>query len=302
MGSSIFNTKKKSDSEPPVITKSSESTLTMTNETFANLRLFIYKSCGIYFQDSKKYLLESRISKRLNSLGLKSFDDYLKYLNSPSGRQELNQLFEVITINETYFFREEQQIEAFEKIIIPDVVKSLTNKVNPTIRIWSAACSTGEEPYTLALVIMEKLKPLYPNIQFQILASDINKGVIETAKRATFKDYSIKNVPPNYLSKYFTQQTNTYILNDDVKDTVKFIQMNLFDPAAMKTVINCDVIFCRNVLIYFDVPSKQQVVSSIYDSLNRGGYLFIGYSESLHGITKAFKLVHLQKSMAYQKE
>jgi chemotaxis protein methyltransferase CheR len=282
--------------------KSSEQSLTMENSTFCNLRDVIYKSCGIYFNDSKKYLLEGRVSKRLNAKNLKTFEEYIAFLQSPYGRQELNQLFEVITINETYFFRAEQQFDAFEKILVPEIIKSRTTSVNSFVRIWSAACSTGEEPYTLAIIILERLKYQFPNIQFQILATDINKTVLESAKQGIFKEYSVRNVPSNLMAKYFKQSGNTYQIKDEVKNLVKFIPMNLYDTTAMKTINNCDIIFCCNVLIYFDIPSKQQVVSQLYDSLNRGGYLFIGYSESLHGISKAFKLIHLPQSMAYKKE
>lgn len=274
----------------------------LSDATFRDLRDVVYNLCGIYYTESKKYLLEGRIAKRITARGLNTFEDYLSLLKSPQSRHEMNQLFEAITINETYFFRAEQQFEAFEKIIIPEIIKSKSQSGNPIIRIWSAASSTGEEAYTLAMILLEKVKPLYPNVQFQILGSDINNAVLETARKGIYKEYSVRNVPPNYLNKYFTKQGNTYLLSDEVKKIVKFMNLNLYDSVQMRSIINCDVIFCCNVLIYFDIPSKQQVVSFLYDSLNKGGYLFIGYSESLHGISKAFKLVHLPRAMAYKKE
>lgn len=274
----------------------------MNDNTFNDLRSFIYNQCGIYYTDSKKYLLEGRIAKRISANRMQTFEEYIQFLKAPAGRTELNDLFEVITINETYFFRAPQQFEAFETIIVPEILSTRTNLFNPVFRMWSAASSSGEEAYTLAIIILEKLKPLYPKVQFQILATDINNAVIEQARKGIFKEYAIRNVPPHILKKYFKQQGNTYIISDEVKQLVKFMNINLYDPAQMRTVTSCDVIFCCNVLIYFDIPSKQQVVSYLYNSLNKGGYLFIGYSESLHGISKAFKLVHLPKAMAYQKE
>ncbi len=274
----------------------------LSDATFRDLRDVVYSLCGIYYTESKKYLLEGRIAKRITARGLNSFEDYLSLLKSPQSRHEINQLFEAITINETYFFRAEQQFEAFEKIIIPEIIKSKSQSGNPIIRIWSAASSTGEEAYTLAMILLEKVKPLFPNVQFQILGSDINNAVLETARKGIYKEYSVRNVPPNYLNKYFTKQGNTYLLSEEVKKIVKFMNLNLYDSVQMRSIINCDVIFCCNVLIYFDIPSKQQVVSYLYDSLNKGSYLFIGYSESLHGISKAFKLVHLPRAMAYKKE
>jgi len=274
----------------------------LSDNTFNELRNFIYDQCGIYYTDNKKYLLEGRIAKRISTNKLSSFEEYLNFLRSPMGRNELNELFDAITINETYFFRAPQQFEAFETHIVPEILSTRQNLFNPVFRIWSAAASTGEEAYTLAMIVAEKLRPMYPRVQFQILASDINKSVLEQAQQGVYKEYSIRNVLPHLLKKYFKQQGTNYVLSDEIKQMVKFMNINLYDAQQMRTVTNCDVIFCCNVLIYFDMPSKQQVVTHLYNSLNKGGYLFIGYSESLHGISKAFKLVHFPKAMAYQKE
>lgn len=274
----------------------------MSENTFKSLRDLIYDLSGIYYSESKKYLLEGRIAKRLAANRLNTYEEYLKLLKSPANRSELNQLFEVITINETYFFRAPQQFDAFEKIIVPEILKTRSAVSRPVFRVWSAASSTGEEAYTLGIIILERLKPLFPNVTFQILASDISNAVLEAARKGVFKEYAVRNVPPHIMKKYFRKSGNTYIISDQVKRMVKFMNINLYDTAAMRTITSCDVIFCANVLIYFDIPSKQKVVSNLYNSLNKNGYLFIGYSESLHGITKAFKLVHLPKAMAYQKE
>jgi chemotaxis protein methyltransferase CheR len=304
MASSLFKFKTKigSDSyDGKIQMKTTEAKLEMSDDTFIALRDVIYKLCGIYYTESKKYLLEGRIAKRLIAKNISSFEEYVEFIKSPFNRQEINQLFEAITINETYFFRAEQQFEAFEKIIVPEILKSKAGG-SQFFRVWSAACSTGEEAYTVAIIILEKLKPLFPNIQFQILASDINNAVLDIARAGIYKEYSIRNVPPYILNKYFTKQGSSYLLSDEVKSLVRFTNINLYDQAQMRTVNSCDIIFCCNVLIYFDVPSKQQVVSYLFDSLNKNGYLFIGYSESLHGISKAFKLIHLPKAMAYKKE
>ena len=288
--------------ENKISTKIAPAKMELSDNTFNELRNFIYDQCGIYYTDNKKYLLEARVAKRIASNKLSSFEDYLTFLRSPMGRNELNELFDAITINETYFFRAPQQFEAFETHIVPEILATRQNLFNPVFRIWSAAASTGEEAYTLAIIVAEKLKTIYPRVQFQILASDINKSVLEQARQGVYKEYSVRNIPQHLLKKYFTQQGGNYILNDEIKQMVKFMNINLYDAQQMRTVTNCDVIFCCNVLIYFDMPSKQQVVTHLYNSLNKGGYLFIGYSESLHGISKAFKLVHFPKAMAYQKE
>jgi len=279
-----------------------ESKYTLTDEAFRELRDIIYKTSGIYYTESKKYLLESRILKRIQALKLNSLYDYVNFIKNPANRGELKNLFDAITINETYFFRAEQQFESLEKIIIPELIKNKAGTPNPTIRIWSAACSTGEEPYTIAMIVLEKIKLLYPNVQFQILGSDISNQVLEVARNGVYKEYSVRNMPELYLKKYFISKDGLFYLKDDVKRLVRFSNINLFDATQVRMVSNCDVIFCANVLIYFDIPAKQKVISYLYDALNVGGYLFVGYSESLHGISKAFKLVHLPKAIAYKKE
>lgn len=274
--------------------------LELDDATFIEFRNFVYEKSGIYFNESKKYLFESRIEKRVQALKLKSFKEYLEYIKLPNNIEELHQLYDAITINETYFFRAPQQFEALEKIIVPELIQEKQGKSN-YLRFWSAASSTGEEAYTLALIVKEYLMPRYPSITFQILASDINTQVIEFARRGVYKEYAIRNVPPHLLSKYFKNNGMTYELSEDIRKMVRFANINLYDEKAVKTITGVDIIFCANVLIYFDIPSKQKVVSYLYDVLNPGGYLFIGYSESLHGISKAFSLIHLPKALAYKK-
>lgn len=282
-------------------TTSTSDKLEMSYELFNEYRQYIYKISGIYFTDAKKYLLEGRIARRLAVNKLSTFEEYLQFLRSPNGRVEMNGLFETITINETYFFRANQQFEALEKIIIPETISAKGNTFNPIYKIWVAASSTGEEAYTIAIIILEKLKNRYPQVQFQILASDINNAVIEQAKKGIYKEYSIKNVPLHLLKKYFRFDGTSYHLVDEVKKMVKFSNINLYDPQQMRAIRGIDVIFCCNVLIYFDTASKQKVFSYLYDSLNKNGYLFLGYSESLHGISNSFHLIHLPKAMAYKK-
>jgi chemotaxis protein methyltransferase CheR len=272
----------------------------MSQDTFDRIRGDLYKLTGIYYTDNKKYLLESRIQRRIDELQLKSFEEYHRLINTPNGRDELNKLFDAITINETYFFRAEPQFEAFEKILIPEILKKNPLTVKK-IRIWSAASSSGEEAYTIAMIIDHKLKRLYPNVSFEIVASDINETVIRSAKEGAYKDYSVRNIPDDYMAKYFTKKGQLYYISDTIKKMVEFKKVNLYDAFSVKSVGKLDLIWCCNVLIYFDIPSKQKVVKALYDNLQDDGYLFIGYSESLHGITNDFKLIHLPRSMAYKK-
>jgi chemotaxis protein methyltransferase CheR len=274
--------------------------LILSDETFYLLRNLIYRRSGMYFPESKKALLESRIAKRFEELPISNFEDYAKYIQNEDNAEEITALLDAVTINETYFFRANPQFDSIYKLVIPDIIK---NKLDDkkVIRLWSAASSTGEEAYTLAILILEYLQPKYPDYTFQILASDINTNVLEVAKKGIYREYSIKNMEPQYLSKYFDISGANYILKENVKKMVKFAQINLYDTEVVRSLKGVDLIICANVLIYFDLDSKKKVVANLYDILNPNGYLFIGYSESLHGISKAFSLVHLPKALAYKK-
>ncbi|MFA3783827.1 protein-glutamate O-methyltransferase CheR [Melioribacteraceae bacterium 4301-Me] len=277
--------------------------INLSDRTFDQWRKFIFNSTGIYFQDNKKYLLESRLLRRINYLGLNSFEEYYDYLNnSLNYSKEITHLYEAITINETFFFRNQPQFDSLVSSIIPELVEYKSSLGDKKIRIWSAASSTGEEAYTIAMVILELVKPKFPHFTFEIIGTDINKAVIEAAKKGVYREYSLHQTSPYYIKKYFNKEENFFELKQEVKSMVSFKVLNLYDTLAVKQMNNFDVIFCANVLIYFNNESKARVVSSLYDSLNKNGYLFIGYSETLHGISKAFKLVNFPKTIGYKKE
>lgn len=276
---------------------------TLTLQSFEKWRQFIYSNSGIYFQDNKKYLLESRLQKRIQFLGINTFDEYLDYLRyNPANAAEIKYLYEAITINETFFFRNQPQLDALTNKVIPDLMAAKEKLGKTKLRIWSAASSTGEEAYSVAMIINELIKPKYPKIETEIVGTDISYAVIDTAKKGIYKEYSIRNTPVYYLKKYFTSNNGSFELDPKIRNMVTFKIMNLYDDLSMKTMINYDIIFCANVLIYFDANSKIKVVNHLYNSLLRGGYLFIGYSETLHGISKAFSLVSFPKTIGYKKE
>lgn len=275
----------------------------MSDETFRLLRSHIYDLTGIYFQDSKKYLLEGRLGKRLQLLGMGKFEEYFQLVKYGQYRQEeLKHLYEAVTINETFFFRNEPQFEAFEQVLVPELFANKRKSGKPKLRIWSSASSSGEEAYTIAMLYLERLKPKYPELEIEIVGTDINNAVLETAKRGVYRDYSIRNMPKKYLDKYFQAENGRYHLRDEVKRLARFEHVNLSDQLKMRQIQNFDIIFCCNVLIYFDTKSKVSVISNLYNSMSRGGYLFIGYAESLHGISSAFKLLNFPKTVAYKKE
>ncbi len=274
----------------------------LSQPSFIEWREYIYDLCGIYFQDNKKYLLESRLQKRVKHLNLDTFEKYLNFIKTNSQREEeKKQLFEAITINETYFFRNQPQLDALISSIIPEFLDSKLNGLNK-LRIWSAGSSSGEEAYSFAIMLNELLLPRNPNLKIEIVGTDINFAVVEAAKKGIFKEYAIRNTPAIYLKKYFQKIDNSYVLDPKIRDMVEFKMVNLYDSNAMRNMGKFDVVICANVLIYFDQNSKTKVITELYNSLNTNGYLFIGYSETLHGISKAFKLVSFNKTIGYKKE
>jgi len=282
----------------------------ISDNSFNILRNIIYDYSGIYFQDNKKYLLESRLQKRIKYLNLNSFEDYIKlFQNNSVNGEEHKYLMEAVTINETFFFRNQSQLDVMVKYLIPEIIDIKRKSGSKTFRIWSAASSSGEEPYSIGMVLKEFVISKYPDFQFTIIASDINKAMIETAKKGAYREYSIRNAPPYYIKKYFYRndrfpQNNGefYHIDESIKQMVDFKIANLYDEKDLIALRNFDLIFCLNVLIYFDTKSKMKVVSNLYNSLNKGGYLFIGPSENLHRISKAFKLQSFAQSIVYKKD
>jgi len=277
--------------------------VSLSLKAFETWRKYIYDSTGIYFQDNKKYLLESRLQKRITHLNLGTFEQYLDFVKfNPSGSAEIKYLYEAITINETFFFRNQPQLDALVTTILPEVIASKEKLGKNKIRIWSAASSSGEEAYSIAMMINDLIKPKYPNMDYEIVGTDISNAVVDVARRGSYKEYSVRNTPPYYLKKYFKVNSTSFDLDPKIKSMASFKLLNLYDDLSMRTMINFDVIFCANVLIYFDQTSKIKVINHLYNSLYKGGYLFIGYSETLHGISKAFKLTSFPKTIGYKKE
>lgn len=275
----------------------------LSEETFVFLRDFIYSKTGIYFPEKKKYLIEGRLVKRLQVLKIGHFEDYLHLLRYGQQKEdEFELLCNMVTINETYFFRNDAQIEAFQQKFAEEVIEVKKIYNNRTLRIWSAACSSGEEPYSLAMLYLEHLKPRYPELRIEIVGTDINTAVLDMARKGEYNQYAIRTTPKFYLDKYFDHSNGVYRLQQAVKELVRFEYINLMDREKMRRMMHFDFIFCANVLIYFDEKAKIQVVGDLFNSLNRGGYLFIGFSEMLHRISAAFKLVSIPKTTAYKKE
>jgi chemotaxis protein methyltransferase CheR len=236
-------------------------------------------------------------------LNITHFEEYLQILKYDQRREtEFEFLCNTITINETSFFRNEPQMNAFQQKLASEIIESKRTYGTRILRIWSAACSSGEEPYTLAMLYLEHIKPRYPDLHIEIIGTDINTAVMDMARTAEYSHYAIRSMPELYVNKYFDNCNGLYRLRKEVKELVRFEYKNLIDHQTMRQMTHFDFIFCSNVLIYFDQKAKIQVVGDLYDSLNRGGYLFIGSSEMLHRISNAFKLVSFPRMTVYKKE
>lgn len=273
----------------------------MTNQEFTLLRDFIYEKAGIYFAENKVYLLESRLAGRIEELGLSSYEEYHYYLKYGGQKtsQELICLFDLVTTNETSFFRNPPQLDAFKMII----EKNYANGRMPPggLKIWSAGCSTGEEPYTLAILMLEISARMGRPLPFTIFGTDISSKALESAKRAVFNNYSVRNTDKTMLQRYFTEERGLYALKDIVKRQTTFDFLNLIDSDSLRKYKQMDMIFCRNVLIYFDEKGKKKAIENLYQSLKPGGYLTIGHAESLHNISRGFKPLIFPGTIAYQK-
>lgn len=267
-------------------------------DIFRLIRDFIRDYCGIFFDDNSQYLLEKRLSRRLKIHQFSNFRDYFRYLLYDKNRdEELSAIIDILTVNETYFFREQNQLRAFSEEILPEIKE---NKKSPKkLRIWSAGCSTGEEPYTIAMLVLEK--GLFNNWDLEIFGSDINQRVLQIARSGIYRKNSFRTTEPYYIKKYFKEEESLFKISDNIKKYVNFTHLNLLDPFKVKLVGIMDVIFCRNVLIYFDYPSRKRVVDMFFERLSEGGYLLLGHAESLINITTAFTLKHLKYDMVYQK-
>lgn len=275
-----------------------EEIIPLEEEVFRLIRDFVRDYCGIYFDDDSRYLLEKRLSRRVRTLHFSNFREYYRYLLYHKNREEeLALIIDIITVNETYFFREQNQLKTFSEEILPEL-KDI-NKDKKRLRVWSAGCSTGEEPYTIAILVLEK--GYFHNWNIEIFGSDINQRVLQAARSGIYRKNSFRATEPYFLRKYFREEDNISRISDNVKQYVNFSHLNLLDPFKVKLVGTVDVIFCRNVLIYFDHPSRKKVIDMFYERLADGGYLLLGHAESLINLSTAFSLRHFKYDMVYQK-
>jgi chemotaxis protein methyltransferase CheR len=210
-------------------------------------------------------------------------------------------LLNEITIGETSFFRNQPQLDGIRSLVLPRAMEAKSRMYMRHLRIWSAGCSTGEEPYTLAIILLEESRTRLRGWTFEVLATDLNEHSLATAEAGFYGEYSVRNLEKPLREKYFRCTGTRHEVNPEVRAKVRFNRLNLSDDAAMMTMQDVDIILCCNVLIYFDLASKKRVIRHFHSSLHQHGYLLLGHSESLFGISNEFQLVHLPSSTAYVK-
>jgi chemotaxis protein methyltransferase CheR len=270
---------------------------------YRQIRDLVYKTSGIYKAEEKLYLLADGCGRRMKQLATRTPREYWDRLNSaPSRDAELRELLNEITIGETCLFRSQAQLDALRKVILPEIVAGKAKQITKRLRIWSAGCSTGEEPYTLAINMLEESERLLKGWTVEILATDLNDRSIETAKAGVYGEYALRNTSEFYRRKYFSIVDEKKLeVRPEVKKLITFSRLNLQDDSKMLFMKGMDLIFCCNVLIYFDAVSKSKVVSHFFSNLNFGGHFFLGTSESLMKLNAQFHLVHFPGTIAYWK-
>jgi len=290
-------------SQSAVTPAKAEATRATIDPVFRQIRELVYKTSGIYQQEEKLYLLIDSSGRRIKQLGLRSTREYWELLSAQGTREhEMRQLLNEVTIGETCLFRSLPQLDALRKVILPEIVQEKTKQITKQLRIWSAGCSTGEESYTLAMNMMEESERLLKGWTIEVLATDLNDRSVETAKAGIYGDYALRYTTDHYKAKYFTSLDEKKMqVRPEVKNLITFSRLNLQEDSKMLFMKGMDLIFCCNVLIYFDAPSKSRVIDHFFSNLNFGGYFFLGTSESLIKLNDKFHLVHFPGAIGYWK-
>ncbi len=286
--------------------------------TDAELKLLqnlVYQECGMHFDERRTSFLQDRLQRRLKECQLDNFYSYYHLLISEPEKQELSRLLENLTVNETSFFRNKAQMELFQRDVMDDILQGKQASGQHGLKIWSAGCSTGQEPYTLAMLVADAMsyhclrnplrldaplpKPLVPAPwQVEILASDINYSVLRTAQTGSYSEHQMTSVDYGYRLRYFDKVGDRYAVKKGIKDLVHFDFHNLKTEYLPQ---RNDIIFCRNVMMYFDEAEQKRLVEKFHRCLNPGGYLFVGHAESLLSLTEKFRMVYRNSGTAYQR-
>jgi chemotaxis protein methyltransferase CheR len=265
----------------------------LNDKDFELFRKVIYDECGITFSSTNRTILDSRIKELLRRKNIATPAEYYSLILKD--KEEMKQMLDSVTTNLTRFFRNQPHFDAFVNYVIPKIVEEKRAKGERNIKIWSAGCSTGEEPYTIAMI----LKDILPmGFNFKIIASDLSLKSLMVGQQGFYADSKIEGIPENYLNKYFEKVEGGYQVSRDLISSVRFDYHNLKNDSGER---NFDVVFCRNVLIYFDEPAQLTVINRFWDSMADHSYLYIGHSESLFGMNTKFEFLKTQWACLYQK-
>ena len=270
----------------------------ITEEDFQKFREFFYRKTGIQFDTGKRYFVDKRILERMEATDHPQFRNYFTMLRFQASGEEMQILTNLMTVNETYFFREEYQFQCMVNSILPYLV--LRKKDDKPIRIWVIPSSSGEEPYSIAIYLLERWAGIH-NYDVEIVASDIDTQILQQARRGLYSDRSVGQLPKEYLDKYFTRTPQGHQISDVLRSAVEFTRVNLSEPADTRAYRQFDIVFCRNLLIYFDDLSRKTAAETFYDALKPGGFICLGHSESMSRISSLYRVRKFPEAIVYQK-
>ena len=272
----------------------------LSQQDFNLFREFFYKKTGIEFDESKRYFVDKRLLKRIEETGAKSFRDYFISVRFESSQKEFQNIVNVMTVNETYFYREDHQFKTLTQQVLDELIAQ-PNRGTAPLRILSLPSSTGEEPYSIALQLIENW-PGLDRHDVELDGADIDTNVLARASDGIYNQRSVQYLPPDVLDRHFTELSGgRYQISEDIRDAVNLFKANLANRDDCRKLRSYDVIFCRNLLIYFDDQSRQTAINALYDALRPGGFLFLGHSESISRMTSLFQVRRFPNSIVYQR-
>jgi chemotaxis protein methyltransferase CheR len=271
---------------------------TISADDFQRFREYFYGKTGIQFEPSKRYFVDKRLVERIQATGCTGFRDYFAMLRFETMGREWQQLVNDMTVNETYFMREEYQFDCLVQSLLPELVQ--TKPRGEPLRIWVMPSSSGEEAYTVAMYLLERW-PQLAQWDVEIVSSDIDTRILRQAQEGLYGKRAVQHVPAAWLQKYFTREGDGWRICRTLRDAVAFTRVNLNDRAEVAAYRDFDVVFCRNLLIYFDDASRRQAAESFYDVLRPGGFICLGHSESMSRISGLFKIRKFPQAIVYQK-
>jgi chemotaxis protein methyltransferase CheR len=270
----------------------------LTAEEFRRLCEFLYRRTGMVFNEAKRYYVERRVFEQMTATESTTFISYFARLRADADG-EVEQLINAFTINETYFYREDYQLRCLTTNLLD--ARTKLKQRGETIRLWSVPCATGEEPYSIAIWLLENW-PLVDRYEIEIVGSDIDTSVLEQARRGEFGKRALMRLPPSIVSRYFSPLgSDRWKILDDLRDSIRLTRVNLVEPEETRAHGRFDVIFCRNVLIYFDDASRRTAAENLYENLQPGGFICLGHTESMSRITSIFEVCRFEDAIVYRR-